>query len=299
MAVWQTEAHQFHDPSSAADRAQLSMHPEVEALVMTLLECGMKPYNVWWQAHARQITLGSCPGGSLEAASDARWNITLQQVYAVRKKLQRREGYGLTSDAAAVAAQMEALSALGCVLHYQPLRERCDGGSGATAQPRVTIQCEDGLHQPLMIVLQTPFQARMLARFGGRLAFMDATGGTNRYGYMMQGMVVSAAGGSSTGCTGCSRTAAHQRCTGCSSAALAATQQRCTGCSTGAFLGRCGLRSCPLKHPPLPPSPGMQVQDEQGRAVPVGFMISSSDTAEVLEGFLRQLLRGVSYWACS
>ena len=88
MAVWQTEGHQYHDPSSAADRAELPMHSEVEALVIVLLEGGMKPYNVWRQVHAGQISMGSQPGGSLEAASDARWNITLPQVYAVRKKLQ-------------------------------------------------------------------------------------------------------------------------------------------------------------------------------------------------------------------
>lgn len=193
VAVWQTEGHQYHDPNSAADRAELPMHPDVEAVVMLLLEGGMKPYNVWWQVHAQHISVGTHPGGSLEAASDARWNITLPQVYAVRKKLQRRAGYGLTSDAAAVAAQMEALSELGCVLHYQPLRERCDGSGSSGGPRRVTVQCEDGLHQPLMLVLQTPFQARMLAQFGGRLAFMDATGGTNRYGYQLQGMVVSGA----------------------------------------------------------------------------------------------------------
>lgn len=52
---------------------------------------------------------------------------------------------------------------------------------------------------------------------------------------------------------------------------------------------------CQFQKPHLPHSPVLQVQDEQGRAVPVGFMISSTDTTEVLEEFLRQLLRGVSH----
>ncbi len=38
----------------------------------------------------------------------------------------------------------------------------------------------------------------------------------------------------------------------------------------------------------------MQVIDEHARGVPVGFMISSSETVEVLEKFLRALQQGVS-----
>ena len=36
------------------------------------------------------------------------------------------------------------------------------------------------------------------------------------------------------------------------------------------------------------------MQDDTGRGVPVGFMICGSDTAEVIERFLRELQRGVS-----
>lgn len=38
----------------------------------------------------------------------------------------------------------------------------------------------------------------------------------------------------------------------------------------------------------------LQVLDEHGRGVPVGFMICSSDTVEVVEKFLRALQEGVS-----
>lgn len=41
-------------------------------------------------------------------------------------------------------------------------------------------------------------------------------------------------------------------------------------------------------------SPLLQVQDDTGRGVPVGFMVCGSDTAEVIERFLRELQRGVS-----
>jgi hypothetical protein len=38
----------------------------------------------------------------------------------------------------------------------------------------------------------------------------------------------------------------------------------------------------------------VQVQDECGRGTPVGFMITTSDTVEVVETFMRTLQRGVS-----
>jgi hypothetical protein len=37
----------------------------------------------------------------------------------------------------------------------------------------------------------------------------------------------------------------------------------------------------------------LQVQDESGRGVPAGFMITSEDTTEVVEQFLRVLQQGV------
>ena len=41
-------------------------------------------------------------------------------------------------------------------------------------------------------------------------------------------------------------------------------------------------------------SPYVQVQDDMGRGVPVGEMICSSETTEVVEKFLRVLQQGVS-----
>ena len=43
-------------------------------------------------------------------------------------------------------------------------------------------------------MLQMPFQARMLDQFGGRMAMLDATFGTNKYGYPLTALLVSAAG---------------------------------------------------------------------------------------------------------
>ena len=70
---------------------------------------------------------------------------------------------------------MEEYAKAGCVVYWQPYRERGD----------------DGQEQPLVIILQTPFQKRMLNEFGRRLVFLDATGGTNKYGYMTYALVVS------------------------------------------------------------------------------------------------------------
>lgn len=48
----------------------------------------------------------------------------------------------------------------------------------------------------------------------------------------------------------------------------------------------------PTAAPLLPPH--LQVQDDIGRGVPVGWMVTSSDQAEVLEAFFRALQEGVS-----
>jgi hypothetical protein len=95
-------------------------------------------------------------------------------VYALQKRLRRLAGYGITSDPKAVAAQMEEYRKVGCVAFWQPY-----------------VQHADGQEQPLIIILQTPWQQRMLNEFGRRLVFLDATGGTNKYGYMAYALVVS------------------------------------------------------------------------------------------------------------
>lgn len=192
VEAWEMEKHQGHDPCSPEERAQLKMDPTVEALVHVLLECGVKPYQVWWRVTAQGSRMGLPASGSLAAASDARFSITLGQVYAVQKKMRRDAGYGLTSDAAAVAAQMEELQKKGWVLFYQPLRERCDGtGTASGGQPLVLIQREDGWHQPLIIILQTDFQGVALGQLGGRVIFSDSAYGTNKPNFPLQAGTVS------------------------------------------------------------------------------------------------------------
>ena len=167
--VWQTEAHRFHDPDSATDHAKLGMHPTKRQMATALLRCGVKPLQVCNELNALDTST------SLAQASNARHSIILPQVYALQKQVRRQAGYGLTSDAKAVAAQMEEYDKLGCVAYWQPYRERGDHGP----------------EQPLVIILQSPFQKRMLNEFGRRLVFLDATGGTNKYGYMTYALVVS------------------------------------------------------------------------------------------------------------
>jgi len=62
--------------------------------------------------------------------------------------------------------------------------------------------------------------------------------------------------------------------------------KRALGGNQGGHAGR-------PQHPLSRALPVLQVQDESGRGTPAGFMICSSDTVEVVEMFLRVLLRGV------
>jgi hypothetical protein len=168
VVVWQTEAHLFHDPLSAEDLGQLRMDPALEAKAEVLLRCGVKPGQVCRE-------LNEVDSNAVGGASNARHSIIPAQVYALRQRLRRLAGYGVTSDPVAVATQMEEYSKVGCVAFWQPYKE---GGA-------------DSQDQPLIIILQAPFQQRMLNEFGRRLVFLDATGGTNKYGYMVYALVVS------------------------------------------------------------------------------------------------------------
>ena len=147
----------------------------------------------------------------------------------------------LAGDAAETAALLAELSKSGCVRCYQPYKEGKEGADG-----------EHG--QPLVIMLQTRFQARMLDQFGGRMAMLDATFGTNKYGYPLTALLVSGAG----------------------------TKYLPAGCPAP------GCAHCSCCRLPA------QVQDEQARGVPVGFMISSGEDADLCERFLREMQKGVS-----
>lgn len=177
VTVTQTEAHQFHDPSSPEDHAHLRMHPQLQSICALLLRLGVKPQQACnelnMEAH-RMGLLGS-KGSALQQASNARASITLAQVRAVAKQVRRANGYGLTSDASAITAQLEEYARRDCVPFFQPYRAKSEAGKG----------------QPLIIILQTPFQQRMLGQFGRHLVFMDATFGTNKYGYPLYAVSVS------------------------------------------------------------------------------------------------------------
>ena len=177
VVVAQQEAHQLHTPGSIDDLAKLKMHPDLQGLGLTLLRLGVKPDRVRCELNdtALKLNLLDTSGGSMQQASNARGCITLAQVHALGKQLRRQQGYGLTSDASAVSLQMEQYERRGVVAFYQPYRART----------------QDSGQQPLIIILQTPFQARMLFQFGAILVFMDSTFGTNKYGYPAYALVVS------------------------------------------------------------------------------------------------------------
>lgn len=262
VTVTQTEAHHFHDPSSAEDKAKLKIHPLLHTIGTMALRLGVKPMQVCNELNAtalRKGLLGS-GGSALEQAGNARASITLAQVKALAKQLRRASGYGLTGDANAITAQLEEYARRGCVPFFQPYR----ASSGPAGE------------QPLIIILQTPFQQRMLGQFGSHLVFMDATFGTNKYGYPLYALTVSA--GQQVLGSRCWRQAGGGQPRN--------TWQTCSWQTCMQLLQRPNASCLACR--------AAQVQDDVGRGVPVGYMICSSDTVEVVEHFLRVLQQGVS-----
>lgn len=189
VTVTQTEAHQFHDPSDVASLAKLKMHPALQSMGLVLLRCGVKPLQVCNELNAAALedgVLGSSGSGVFKAAN-ARGSITLDQVKALAKQVRRAQGLNVTSDSSALAAAVAAYREQGVVPFYQPYR-------AATK--------EAGEH-PLIIILQTPWQARMLDQFGRTLAFADSTYGTNWAGYPLYATTVRSAGMASTNTPRC------------------------------------------------------------------------------------------------
>lgn len=258
VTITQTEAHQFHDPSDAASLAKLKMHPALQAMGLVLLRCGVKPLQVCNELNAAALedgVLGSS-GSSLHNAANARGSITLDQVKALAKQARRAQGLNVTSDSSALAAAVAAYREQGVVPFYQPYR----------------AGTKDAGEQPLIIILQTPWQARMLDQFGRTLAFADSTYGTNWAGYPLYAMTVRAGAIASTITPRCMvQNAVWWPC-----------------------WGRTGGTAQRWQPFPLLACLPLQVQDDVGRGVPVGFMICSSDTVEVVEKFFRTLQEGVS-----
>ena len=188
--VIQTCSHQFHDPASAAERGKLKPHPALEGIAALLLKGGVKPAAVATVAGSVALAPGDplglgIPSGSLGAAhfANGRVSLTRQQVTALKKRVGRASGFGVSSDAQAVAAYVTELKEAGCLGAYQPYKAACGQGRGRTPE------------QPIIVVTQTPFQKRMLAAFGRRMVFMDTTFGVTRYGYGLTAMTVRAGGG--------------------------------------------------------------------------------------------------------
>ena len=176
VSIWQSGSHQFHDPASATDRAALKLSPEVECQILLLLENGVRPLKIRYA----QYKPSNAPASSWLDFGDARFCPTLAQITALRKRMLRDQGLNLTSDPAALAATVPKLREAGCLGFYQPFEAPCTpGGEG----------------QALIIIVQTPFQKRMLNEFGPRLVHLDATFGTNKYGYPLYARVVRPEGG--------------------------------------------------------------------------------------------------------
>jgi len=200
VEVWQTCSHQFHDPTSAAERGQLRAAPVLEQVAALLIQGGVKPAAVANVAGSLVLAPGDPLGlgvnsGSLGAAhfSDGRVSLTKEQVVALKKRILRADGFGRTSDAQAVALFVGELTAAGCLGCYQPYKAACGTGKGRRPE------------QPLVVVTQTPFQKRMLKEFGHDLVFLDTTFGVTRYGFPLTALLVTAGVGQVAASPGAAR----------------------------------------------------------------------------------------------
>jgi hypothetical protein len=146
--IWQTDKHQFHDPSSISDSAQLRMDTVQEQVAITLLRLGVKPHQVCvklnsmcWRTSGSKITAAEAVTAAASRIhfSNARNSITKDQIYALRKRVKRQAGWGLTHDVHAVAALVPELERHGCLGLYRWYKQ-------ATTQQG---------EQPLIIILQT------------------------------------------------------------------------------------------------------------------------------------------------
>ncbi len=171
VSIWQTEQHAFHDVNSAAHLAQLRMHPNIEAMAVVMLDAGASPAVICTSLNnmaldpADPLKLGGTGTGQQHFGS-SRYSVVSAQISALRKRWRRSKGEGITCDGHAIAAVVDKLRNAGAFVYYQPYKE---GGRGTQ-------------DQPLVIVIQTEFQARMQAELGGEVMGMDGTYGTNNKG---------------------------------------------------------------------------------------------------------------------
>jgi hypothetical protein len=219
MLVSQEDTHQFHDPLDPASLSKLPLNPDTEAFILQLYSYGIKPAAIVRICNDRHqgSSLPSLPGSSntpglaglLAQAANSQYTVSYRQVENVIKAYQRARGVD-APDTARVAALVSTQQQ--DVLHYQPYSP--------------TPSKSDQSAQPFILILSTPFQRRMLDQFGRRLVFLDATGGTNKYGYMLFTLLV---------------------------------------------------------------------QDDYGRGVPVAFMVSNSEDADVIKVFLDKAAEAVRW----
>ncbi len=180
----QHAGHHRHNPNNAESLKKLKLHPFLEAQVLSLYRVGVTPWAIVNHINdmQRNGTLLSHPKtGESGAASylaqftNSRYKVGINQVKAILAKWRRDQALD-GSDAVTLDTFAKQYDELGCVLHYQPYRPASkDSGTD---------------EQPFVLMLSTPLQQRMLEQFGKRQVFLDATGGTNKYGYMLHVLLV-------------------------------------------------------------------------------------------------------------
>ncbi len=180
VALVQETHHQFHDPIAAS---KLRVHPDIEAQIISLHMIGASPWKIAQHISSMQrngiLISQPCSGtngtaGNFAHFTNSRFKVTAQQVKAVIQRHKRSLGV-MEPDANALDTLIQHYTQQGYCLYYQQYK------------PPAT---QDSDAQPLIYIISTPFQQRMLDQFGRRLVFLDATGGTNKYGYMFHTLLV-------------------------------------------------------------------------------------------------------------
>lgn len=154
-------AHQNHVPGSAEDNALLKPSAATLKAGKAMLEMGLKPAQIMILVdNAADAEVQDGGENLLASYRSTRLRLRLSDLHKLRKQL-TRESLIDVSDVTAVETLVRALQQKGVVLHYQP-----------------QIVKDGEVAQHLTLIICSPFQRQMLLRFGGRLSFMDATGGS-------------------------------------------------------------------------------------------------------------------------
>jgi hypothetical protein len=155
-------AHEGHTPGSAEDNRWLKPSAELLDEAKDLLVKGLKPMQVMSVLDGRLDSelLVQSDDSWADSFNNGRRRLTLADLKRLQKII-RRDTLIDESDVRAVDSLMAILQDAEdrVVLHYQP-----------------QVVEKGKVKMPLVIIISSPFQRRLLHTFGSRLCLLDATG---------------------------------------------------------------------------------------------------------------------------